>query len=313
MKMRRMAAAAAVLTLTLTGCGGSKDDETKTEASASAEPSETMRPSESPSADSSATPMVTFAAGSSIAKLKDKGKITIGIKFDQPGIGVKDASTGKYSGFDVEIARIIADELGIDEKDITFKEAVSSNREPFLKNGTVDLVIASYSITDARREVVGQAGPYYVTGQQILVRDADKDTISGPDDVKDKKVCSVTGSTSIKTIEEKYKATPVGFKTYTECVSQLLNKSVDAVTTDGAILLGYAAAHPGKLAVVGDAFSEERYGIGFKHGDDDMCRFLRDTLTASFEDGSWEKAFEETLGKAGDVKTPEPPKVDASC
>jgi glutamate transport system substrate-binding protein len=201
----------------------------------------------------------------------------------------------------------------MDEKDITFKEAVSSNREPFLKNGTVDLVIASYSITDARREVVGQAGPYYVTGQQILVRDADKDTIKGPDDVKDKKVCSVTGSTSIKTIAEKYKATPVGFKTYTECVSQLLNKSVDAVTTDGAILLGYAAAHPGKLAVVGDAFSEERYGIGFKHGDADMCRFLRETLMASFKDGSWEKAFEETLGKAGDVKTPETPKVDASC
>jgi glutamate transport system substrate-binding protein len=311
MKMHRMAAVAAVVTLALTGCGSTKKSEPNANASASPEASMSAMPSDSPSA--SASPMATFAAGSSIAKLKDKGKITIGIKFDQPGIGVKDSSTGKYSGFDVEMARIIADKLGIAEKGITFKEAVSTNREPFLKNGTVDLVIASYSITDARRAVVGQAGPYYETGQQILVRDEDKGTIKGPDDVKDKKVCSVTGSTSIKTITEQYKATPVPFKTYTECVTQLLNKSVDAVTTDGAILLGYAAAHPGKLAVVGDAFSKERYGIGFKHGDDDMCRFLRETLTASFEDGSWQKAFEATLGKSTGVDTPAAPKVDSSC
>jgi glutamate transport system substrate-binding protein len=185
---------------------------------------------------------------------------------------------------------------------------VSKNREPFLQQGTVDVVTASYSITDERRKVVGQAGPYYVTGQQLLVR-KDDTTIKGPDDLKGKEVCSVTGSTSIKTVEEKYGAKPAPFATYSECVQQLLNKQVDAVTTDGAILLGYAAQNADKLQVVGDAFSEERYGIGFKKGDKAFCDFLDTTLQEAFKDGSWKKAFDKTLGQSG-VEAPEPPTVD---
>jgi glutamate transport system substrate-binding protein len=327
MNLRRAAAAAAVLTLALSpsACGKSGDNEdTEVEAtgspsaesspSASASPTSTSSSSSSSgSEEASASPSAfpTFAASSSVGKLMDDGKITIGIKFDQPGIGSKDTATGTYSGFDVEIAKIIADRLEIDEEDIKFVEAVSKNREPFLKNGEVDLVIASYSITDDRRTQVGQAGPYYVTGQQLLVREEDKDTIKGPSDLKDKKVCAAIASTSIDKVEQ-YGAKKTPFATYTECVNQLLNNGVDAVTTDGAILLGYAAAHEGKLAVVGEPFSEERYGIGFKKGDEDMCKFLRATLQASFDEGDWEAAFEETLGKSG-VETPEPPKLDESC
>jgi glutamate transport system substrate-binding protein len=314
--LRRMAAATAVLALAMspTACGKSDDNQ---DASASEEASESPSPSGSPSSASdeeSASPspsaFPTFDAASSVGKLMEDGKITVGIKFDQPGIGSKDTASGEFSGFDVEIAKIIADRLDIDADDIEFKETVSANREPFLKNGTVDLVIASYSITDSRREVVGQAGPYYVTGQQLLVR-SDDDSIKGPDDLKDKKVCAAKGSTSIDKVEE-YGAVKTPFDTYTECVNQLLSKGVDAVTTDGAILLGYAAAHEGKLKVVGDPFSEERYGIGFKKGDADMCRFLRAALQEAFDDGSWEDAFEETLGKSG-VETPDPPELDEEC
>jgi glutamate transport system substrate-binding protein len=122
----------------------------------------------------------------------------------------------------------------------------------------------------------------------------------------------VTGSTSIKTVQEKYGAEPAPFSTYTECVQQLLNKSVDAVTTDGAILLGYASKQPDKLKVVGDPFSQERYGIGFAYGDTQMCEVLRDALQASFDDGSWAQAFADTLGKAG-VPTPEKPTLDDHC
>ena len=317
MKLRRLAAGAAVLTLAMTptGCGTkSKDDKgASAEESASPEASASETPSgdgsSSPSPSSSAFP--TFDAGSSVGKLMKDGKITIGIKFDQPGIGSKDTASGEFSGFDVEIAKIIADRLDIDPKKIEFKETVSKNREPFLKDGTVDLVIASYSITDDRRKVVGQAGPYYLTGQQLLVREEDKDKITKPEDLKDKKVCATTGSTSIDKVTQ-YGAKASPFATYTECVQQLLSKGVDAVTTDGAILLGYAAAHEGKLAVVGEPFSEERYGIGFKKDDTDMCTFLRATLQAAFDDGSWADAFKQTLGKTN-VDTPEPPKIDDHC
>ena len=107
-----------------------------------------------------------------------------------------------------------------------------------------------------------------------------------------------------------YDAKPVPFDTYSDCVTQLQNGSVDAVTTDGAILLGYAAQAPDELEVVGEAFSEERYGVGFKHGDAAMCQFITETLQGAIDNGDWAKAFEATLGQSG-VETPEPPKLDA--
>jgi glutamate transport system substrate-binding protein len=242
-------------------------------------------------------------------ELADAGSIKIGVKFDQPGIGNKEPGTDTPTGFDIEMGRIVAARLGIPDDKIEWVETVSDNREPFLKNGTVDLVIASYSITDERRGIVGQAGPYYVTGQQLLVREDDKDKITGPDDLKGIKVCSVEGSTSLQRVEDEYGAQPVPFATYSECVDQLENETADAVTTDGAILLGYAAEDPDNLEVVGDAFSEERYGIGFKLGDAEMCQFLNDTIENAYKDGTWTDAFEATLGKSG-VDTPDQPAVD---
>lgn len=242
-------------------------------------------------------------------QLADKGKIKIGVKFDQPGISNKEPGSDAPVGFDDEIGKIVAAKLGIKAGDIQWVQTVSDNRESFLQDGTVDLVIASYSITDDRRKVVGQAGPYYVTGQQLLVRKDDADRIKGPEDLKDIKVCSVEGSTSLARVQDQYGAKPVPFATYSECVDQLKNKTVDAVTTDGAILLGYAAQDPDNLAVVGDAFSEERYGIGYKLGAAGMCDFLNKTLQASFDDGTWADAFKSTLGESG-VDTPDKPTLD---
>jgi glutamate transport system substrate-binding protein len=173
----------------------------------------------------------------------------------------------------------------------------------------VDIVVASYSITDDRRQVVGQAGPYYVTGQQLLVRQDDADTINGPEDLKGIKVCSVEGSTSLATAEDKYGADPTPQGTYSECVDALTNETTDAVTTDGAILLGYAAQDPDNLEVVGKPFSEERYGVGYKKGDTQFCQFITDTIQAAMDDGTWATAFKATLGKSG-VKTPAPPTMD---
>ena len=227
-------------------------------------------------------------------ELADAGKITIGVKYDQPGIGFKGATDDMPKGFDLEIGKILAASLGIAPEDITWKETISDNREPFLQAGEVDLVIASYSITDERRKVVGQAGPYYVTGQQLLV--ASDSDIKSLDDVKGKEVCSVTGSTSLDNVEAEG-AKPRGFDTYSECVDQVLNGTVDAMTTDGAILLGYAAENPDELKVVGDPFSEERYGVGYSLDKPEMCQWIIDTLTEAEDDGNWDKAFEATLGQ----------------
>ena len=242
------------------------------------------------------------------AELAEAGSVKIGVKYDQPGIGFKGATDDVPTGFDPEMGKIIAGQLGLEPDAIEWVETISDNREPFLQEETVDLVIASYSITDERRQVVGQAGPYYVTGQSLLVA-ADDDSIKGPDDLDGKKVCSVTGSTSIATVEEEYGADPAGFDTYSECVDQLKNGSVDAVTTDGAILLGYAAEDPDALKVVGETFSEERYGIGFNKDAEGMCEFLNDAMTNAFENGDWQKAFDATLGEGGS-EAGDPPELD---
>jgi len=249
-----------------------------------------------------------FPEGSTMAELAEAGTITIGTKFDQPGLGFKSATADTPVGFDVEMAKVVAGQLGIAEEDIVWEETISDNREPFLIEGKVDIVLATYSITAERRAEVGQAGPYYVTGQQLLV--AEDSDIAEPEDVSGQEVCSVTGSTSIDTIEKEFDATARGFGTYSECVQQVLNGSFDAMTTDGAILLGYAAENPDELEVVGRVFSEERYGIGYQDPEDtEMCEFLNETIEQSYEDGTWEAAFESTLGEA-EVETPEPPAVD---
>ncbi len=281
--------AAVLLALSLTSCGDDSSSGTKTEVTVSENPE--------------------FAAGTTMAKLADAGKITIGVKIDQPGIGFQKPGADAPEGFDIEMGRIIAAALGIDDSGITWKETISDNREPFIKSGDVDIVLASYSITDDRRTEVGQAGPYYVTGQQLLVREEDKDKITGPDDLKGVKVCSVEGSTSLATAQDKYGADPVPQGTYSECVDALKNGTTDVVTTDGAILLGYAAESPDELEVVGEAFSEERYGVGYQLGDTAFCQFITDTIEQAESDGTWAKAFENTLGQAG-VETPDPPALD---
>lgn len=285
----RMAALGAVASLIVAGCGNAGEAD--------------KSPVDNKVDENAAS---KFEAGTAMADLAKSGKVKIGVKFDQPGLGFKRAGEDTPAGFDVEIGKLLAAKLGIAADEVQWVETISDNREPFLQKGTVDFVIASYSITDERRKVVGQAGPYYVTGQQLLVKKGSD--IKDVADVKGKEVCSVTGSTSLEQIEAKG-ATGRGFETYSQCRDQVLDGAVEAMTTDGSILLGYAAENPDELEVVGEPFSEERYGVGYNKDKPELCQFIVDTLKESQDNGDWAKAFEATLGKSG-VDTPEPPKMD---
>jgi len=259
------------------------------------------------------TGKVAFAAGSAMANIQAKGKLVVGIKVDQPGLGQKNLS-GDVEGFDAEIAKIVA--AGIfggkpaDAKGkIEFKEATSPNRELFIENGTVDIVVATYTINDARKQRVDFAGPYYVAAQDIMVK-ADDTSIKGVNDLAGKKVCSVRNSTPAGRIRTMVpQAELVEFDTYTLCKEALLDGRVQAVTTDDAILLGFASENPRALKVLGNHFSTEPYGIGLKKGDQAFRDFVNDRLEASYKNGEWAAAFDSTLGKAG-IKAPQPPPVD---
>lgn len=236
------------------------------------------------------------------------GKIKIGIKFDQPGIGLK-TQDGKYTGFDVDVATYIAKELGYEAKDIEWKQTPSAQRETMLANGDVKFIAASYSITDQRKEKVDFAGPYLLAHQDLLVR-ADDTSITKAEDLNDKKLCSVTGSTSAQNIQKeiapKADLHPVGG--YSECLTGLENKSVVALTTDDSILAGYAAQkeHQGKFKLVGLKLSNENYGIGIKKGDKDLQDKINKALEKMKADKSWDKFVAANFGPANYKNEPAP-------
>ncbi len=230
-------------------------------------------------------------------RITKNGKITIGVKEDQPNLGYKDATSGKRTGFDIDIARWIAASLGYSEDKIEFKAIPSANREQAIVNGDVDYYVGTYSITDKRKAVIDFAGPYFVTGQGLLVRKSD-DTIKSEKDLAGKTVCSATGSTPLQNIQQNFPDTKtVGLDVYSACVEQLINKQVDAVTTDQAILIGYAAQDPEELKVVGEPFTTEKYGVGLAKGD----TAFQTLVNTMFTDGgdTWKAIFEQNLGASG--------------
>jgi glutamate transport system substrate-binding protein len=233
-----------------------------------------------------------------IGKASSQKKLVIGVKADQPGLGLQ--TGGTYAGFDIEIGKIVAKGLGVDPSAIEWKTTVSANREAFIQQGQVDLVVATYTINDTRKKVVNFGGPYYVAGQDLLV--PVNSTITGPESLGGKKVCSVTGSTPAKRIQTDYKTAKLQqFDSYSKCVTALAGGQVDAVTTDDIILAGYASQdqYAGKFKVVGKTFSTEPYGIGVKKEDSAGCNKINDVLKASVTDGSYKAAWDSTLGKSG--------------
>jgi glutamate transport system substrate-binding protein len=272
-----------------------------------------------PAADNKplAAPVVTAAPRPSLLQaMKERGVVRIGVKFDVPLFGLKDPTTGKLSGFDIEIAKGIVSRLYPEADDINkhveFVEALSKNREKFLADRTVDLVISTYTINAARKELVDFAGPYYIAGQDILASktDVDNGVITGIGDVNGKKVCSVTGSTSLNTLRDAAPTVDVSITKdkYSECFAALKSGLVQAMSTDDVILLGLAQGFP-EYAVTGNPFHTEPYGIGITKGDEELRTFVNDALEKMFADGTWDRAFRDTIGTTG-TPAPAPPILD---
>ena len=325
MRLRKVGLAIAgvvTVALAVTGCSETGSSSTATSAGGSAAaasctkaaPSTVASPSAAASSAAASSAPASSAASSAPAAagapgLVEKGEagtLTVGVKFDQPGLGLK-AADGTMSGFDVEVAKYVAGKLGVEESGITWKETPSAQRETALQNQEVDYIVATYSITDARKEKVNFAGPYFVAAQDLLVK-SDNTDITGPAAMAGKILCSVTGSTSAQKVKDNYAADVAlqEYGTYTECVEALRSGAVDAVTTDNVILAGYAAQYPGELKVVGEGFSTENYGIGLKKGDTAGTAKINAAIAAMIADGSWKKALEDTVG-ASDFNIPAPP------
>jgi glutamate transport system substrate-binding protein len=287
-KLTLLTAGFATAALALTGCGGSTAISTAPAGSGDTETESSLFEVASD---------VTLEGSPTFDKMKEADKVVVGVKEDQPGLGFLDAGTGERSGFDIEIARWVAASLGFSADKIEYKAIPSANRESAIVNGDVDYYVGTYSITDKRKDQVGFAGPYFVTGQGLLV-EADNSDIKSEDDLAGKTVCSATGSTPIQNIKDNFPDTKTTeFDTYSQCVDALKDGQVDAVTTDQAILIGYAAQDPDALKVVGEPFSTEKYGVGIAKDD----TALREFINTMFTDGgeTWTKIYDATLGESG--------------
>jgi glutamate transport system substrate-binding protein len=285
--------AAAALVLTATACGQ------QTSLGGSTNPA--------PSVAQGAT----FEAGTTMAKLHDAGTLRVGTKFDQPLFGLKGLD-GKPVGFDVEIAKIIAGKLGIPADKITYTETPSKIREDVLANNQVDLVAATYTINNDRKQRISFAGPYYVAGQDIMVK-SDNTTITDKDTLKSSgaRVCSVSGSTPAKNLATIVDpANIVLFDVYSKCADALRNGQVEAVSTDNVILLGLVDGSQGAFKLVGKTFTQEPYGIGITKGDVKFCEFIDKTLKDAVADGSYKAAWDSTVGKV-QPQAPALPPADA--
>ncbi|GAQ57493.1 glutamate ABC transporter substrate-binding protein [Streptomyces acidiscabies] len=235
------------------------------------------------------------------------GKIKIGIKYDQPGLGLKKPD-GSFAGFDVDVATYVAKELGYKPDQIQFVETKSADRENALARGDVKFIAATYSITDKRKAKVDFAGPYLLAHQDLLVKE--NSTIAKGTDLNGKNLCSVTGSTSAQNVQKTIapKANLKEVSGYSECLSGLQSGSVDALTTDDSILAGFAAQdqYKGKFKLAGLKLSNENYGIGVKKGDTATVDKINKALEKMVSDGSWEKAVVANFGPAGYKNEPAP-------
>ncbi|MFA9432356.1 glutamate ABC transporter substrate-binding protein [Egicoccus sp. AB-alg2] len=298
-KRWRIAAALAAAALAASACGGDDDAGGGAETGGEGD-GEAAAPAEAPE----------FEEGSTMAQIQEAGTLRVGTKADQPLFGVE--GPGGWEGFDVEIAKLIAEgiwgEGGADN--VEFQEAVSANREPFLQQGTVDMVVATYTINDERKELVGFAGPYYIAGQDIMVAAGNPEGIEGIDDLNGQPVCSVEGSTSIENLREMAPdAEVVALDAYSACAEELAQGRVNAVTTDNVILIGLIDERPDDFELVGNPFTEEPYGIGVPLEQDDFRMWINDRLEEIYESGEWEEAWNNTAG-AVTGEAPEPPPVD---
>lgn len=236
-----------------------------------------------------------FEAGSTMAKIQEKGEITIGVKFDVPPFGFENPQSGEVEGFDVDMGKYIAEHLGVEPK---FVEAISDNRIPFLQDGTVDIILSTMTITTDREAEIDFSNPYFIANGRILVPE-DSD-IAGLEDLAGRKVCTAIGSTYESTLKEQ--APEADLKTveaYSDCLTLLQNGQVEAVSTDNVILTGMIiqSGEDFPLKLVGDNLTTEPYGIGIPNETDDMRDFVNGVLTDAFEDGTWQEIYDEWVGQ----------------
>ncbi|MBM0065976.1 transporter substrate-binding domain-containing protein [Alkalicoccobacillus gibsonii] len=234
---------------------------------------------------------------STLAKIEDRDKFVVGVKFDTNLFGLKDPASGEVNGFDIDIAKAIAGDILGDEEKIEFVEVTSKTRIPLLNNGKIDAIIATMTISEERAKEVNFSDVYFEAGQSLLVEKGSD--IQSIDDVDgDTTVLAVKGATSgANLLELKPEATVLELENYQEAFLALKAGQGQALTTDNSILYGMAEQDD-NYEVVGGTFTDEPYGIAIKKGDDEFTEKVNEVLADLKESGEYDAIYEEWIGES---------------
>ncbi len=256
-----------------------------------------------PVADASVVSGNAWASKIKAAGFIKRGGTTTGAIFS-----LKDPTTGRISGFDAGIGDLLAHYItgGSDVSKLTqVSQTTVDTRETMLQNNTVDIVVATYSITVKRAEKIAFAGPYYASGASIQVK-ADNTTIKSVADLKDKKLVTESNSTGITAIQKFVPGNqPTLFADNDSCVAAVQQGRADAYILDESILLSNAVKNP-DLKVVGSPFTTDPYGVGVNKDDPSVKAFVNTFLQKIYDSGDWLKLWKATVGVYVDGTPPTP-------
>ena len=248
-----------------------------------------------------------ITAGSWMDSVKKRGYLRVGGTDAGPLFSLKNPATGKLTGFDAGLSQMLARYItGKPETKLTITTV--DTRETLLQNGTVDAVFATYTITPPRAKKVAFAGPYYESGDAIMVK-ADNTSIKTVQDLNGKKVATESNSTAALALP-KYapQAKVTLFQQDAECVAAVQQGRVDAYVLDQGILISDASTNKA-VKVVGQPFTKEPYGIGLPLKQPEAKKFVDAWLQKIFTDGSWAKLWKATIGTVVSGDAPTPPTI----
>ncbi|MFC6885824.1 glutamate ABC transporter substrate-binding protein [Actinomadura yumaensis] len=249
-------------------------------------------------------------AGSTMEKIRKRGQLIVGGSLDAPLLSQQNPSTKKVEGLDADFGRLLAKYI-IGKPNVKIVNSASETREALLSNGTVDVVLQTYSITPERAKQVAFAGPYYSSGLVIATK-KDKTGITAPADLKGKTVIAGANTPAIPAIKKLAPgAKIVTFGSDPECVQALKQGRGDAYVQDEAVLLATAKQDPA-IKIQGKPLTSDPYGIGLKHGDAQMKQFVNDWLKKIQASGLWAKVWKNSVGTVVQGEAPKPPAIGSA-
>lgn len=317
MRRRLAALTAGGLVLALAACGGpgGASDLGWEEATESPEatPTESSGPAVTPAACDD--PLVSYAPegdlpgpadlpdGSSMAEIRDRGTLIVGVSADTLLMGARNPLTGQIEGFDIDVLREVSRAI-FGEDRLQFRVITSAQRIGVLVADEVDIVARTFTITCGRWEEIAFSAPYYLAGQKVLV--ASDSAAEGIEDLAGQRVCAPEGTTTLTRLESYPAVEAVPAATHGSCLALFQQGAVDAITGDDTILAGFVAQDP-HAKVVGDAFSSEPYGLGIAADRVDLVRFVNGVLERMVADGTWEALYTQWLSALGPAPAPPTP------